>query len=275
MSNTATLEKTIHRSGSTLHYWLTGPEDGPPVIFTHGATMDYRMFDAQVGAVAVKGYRVLAWDIRGHGRSKPIGDGFSLGRATDDLVAILDGVGFREAVHVGQSFGGFVAQDLTYRHPERVRALVLIGSSSITTPPNRQEQLTLKLTPTLFKLWPAEDFRRLVAKNTAVKPEVQAYAQQAIGAISREEFLDIWEGVRSSLREEESYRTGKPLLLTHGDHDWIGNIAKAAPEWAAREPDCHYEVIPGAGHNANQDNPEFFNRLLLDFLKQRAPVRAV
>jgi len=61
------------------------------------------------------------------------------------------------------------------------------------------------------------------------------------------------------------------LLLTHGERDGTGNIRKVAPHWAAREPHCRSVVIPGAGDCANQDNPEFFNRLLLDFLSEHAP----
>ncbi len=58
-----------------------------------------------------------------------------------------------------------------------------------------------------------------------------------------------------------------PFLLTHGGHDGTGSIRKQAPTWAAYEPDVKYVVIPDAGHNANQDNPEFFNRALREFMK--------
>lgn len=231
------------------------------------------MFNAQVPAVAAEGYRVLTWDVRGHGQSKPIGDGFSLGIATGDLLSILEQVSFREVVQVGQSFGGFIAQEFTYHHPERVRALAMIGSSNITTPLKRGERFALGLTPALFKFWPEENFRKLVAKNTAMTSEVQEYARDAIDALSKKEFLEIWQGITSSFRDEPEYRIQKPLLLTHGENDRSGTIAKATPNWAALEPDCRYEVVPEAGHNANQDNPVFFNRLLLDFLEQRAPAQ--
>lgn len=266
MSKESETEQTIHRLGSTLHYWLTGPEVGPLVVFTHGATMDHRMFDEQVPTIVAEGYRVLTWDIRGHGQSKPIGEGFSLEIVTGDLLAILDELGYWETIHVAQSFGGFIAQELTYRHPEIVRILALIGSSSITTPLKKRERLALWLTPMLFKFWPENNFRKLVANNTAVTSEVQEYARSAIDALSKEEFLEVWQGVTRSFREEEDYQIRKPLLLTHGERDQSGNIAKAMPDWASRELNCRYEIVPDAGHNANQDNPEFFNRLLLDFL---------
>jgi 3-oxoadipate enol-lactonase len=274
MSNVGTVEKTLRRSGSTIHYWLTGPEDGRLVTFTPGASMDHRMFDEQVSVVASAGYRVLTWDVRGHGLSKPIGEGFSLPAVVEDLLALMDLSGYERAVFVGQSFGGYVAQETLFRHPDRVEALALIGSTNITVLPSRLEYWALKLSPIMFGLWPWGNLRKQIARNTALRPEVRSYAYEATGMLSQEEFVTVWKAVADALHEEPGYRIERPLLLTHGEHDRTGIVAKAAPEWAAREPDCRYEVVPGASHNANQDNPAFFNRLLLEFLEQRASARA-
>jgi pimeloyl-ACP methyl ester carboxylesterase len=274
MSNAGTVEKTLQRSGSTIHYWLTGPENGRLVTFTPGASMDHRMFDEQVSVVASAGYRVLTWDVRGHGLSKPIGEGFSLPAVVEDLLALMDLSGHEKAVFVGQSFGGYVAQETLFRYPDRVEALALIGSTNITVLPSRLEYWALKLSPIMFRLWPWGNLRKQIAKNTALKPEVRSYAHAATGMLSKEEFVAVWKAVADALHEEPGYRIERPLLLTHGEYDRMGIVAKTAPEWAGREPDCRYEVVPGASHNANQDNPAFFNRLLLEFLEQRAPALA-
>lgn len=272
MSKVGKVRRTVQRSGSTLHYWLSGPEDGRLVTFTPGASMDHRMFDEQVPAVASAGYRVLTWDVRGHGQSKPIGENFHVSAVADDLFALMELLGREKAVFVGQSFGGYVAQEALFRHPERVEAMALIGCTDITVLPSKLEYWALKLSPIMFRLWPDGNLRKQIAKNTAVKPEVRDYAYEATRMLSKKEFVAVWEAVASVLHEEPGHRIERPLLLTHGEHDRTGIVAKVAPEWAEREPDCRYEVIPGAGHNANQDNPAFFNRLLLDFLAQHAPV---
>lgn len=264
-------EGTLQRAGSTIHYWLTGPENGPLVTFTHGASMDHRMFREQVPAVAARGYRVLTWDVRGHGVSKPLGENFSVPAIAEDLRAIIDLLGYEKAVLAGQSFGGYVCQEFLLHYPERVEALVVVGSTCITALTSRLELLALKLSPLMFKMWPEGNLKKLIAKNTAIKPEVQGYAYEAVQRLSKAEFLTVWKAVANSLHEEPHHRVNRPFLLTHGEHDRAGNIAKTAPGWAEREPDCRYEVIPDAGHNANQDNPEFFNRVLLEFLNERAP----
>ena len=65
----------VKRKGCPIHFWLAGEADKPLVIFTHGASADHRMFDAQVSMLA-KDYRVMTWDVRGHGESQPMGEGF-------------------------------------------------------------------------------------------------------------------------------------------------------------------------------------------------------
>jgi 3-oxoadipate enol-lactonase len=145
---------TLGKSDSLIHYWIVGPKDAPVVVLTHGASMDHRMFDDQLEILLDAGYRVLSWDIRGHGISKPIGTEFSTSIVVDDLVAILDRHGINTCVPVGQSFGGYVSQELLFRHPERVTAIGVIGSTDITKIPPTLENIALKLSPYLFRIWP-------------------------------------------------------------------------------------------------------------------------
>lgn len=265
-------EGVLERAGSKIHYWTAGPDDAPLVAFTPGATMDHRMFDAQVGPVLGAGYRVLTWDPRGHGLSKPIGLDLTVRSAAEDLLALLDIVGADRAALVGQSFGGNVAQELVFSHPERVGALVVIGCTCNTLMPSRMGLLALELSPLVFRLWPYGDLKKRVANAVSEKPEVREYARDAVGLVSRKEFLTIWRAVADALHDEPGYRIDHPLLITHGERDRLGNIAAIAPAWTARDPNSRRVEIPAAGHNANQDNPAFFNQLLLDFLTDHRPV---
>ena len=86
--NSPVTEHILERQGAPLHYWIEGPEDCPVVICTHGATVDHRMFVAQLSALTPK-YRVLTWDVRGHGLSRPLGTRFSFDDCIDDLLAIM------------------------------------------------------------------------------------------------------------------------------------------------------------------------------------------
>jgi 3-oxoadipate enol-lactonase len=263
-------EHIIQRPGCTIHYWLGGKENAPLLAFLHGATMDHRMFDEQVKAFE-DDYRILVWDERGHGASRPLSSSFVLADCADDLIAILDQIKVNKVTLVGQSMGGYIAQEVYRRYPERVAAMVIIGAVNITFAYSKAEVWTVKLSLPLLNVWPYGNFTRTVAKSISIKPDVQAYALATINQLSRAEFLTIWKAVTLVISEKgvPGHHINVPFLLTHGDYDGTGSIRKQAPTWAAYEPDVQYVVIPDAGHNANQDNPTFFNRALEEFLTAR------
>jgi 3-oxoadipate enol-lactonase len=263
-------EETLERPSCTIHYWLGGREDGPLLVFLHGATMDHCMFDAQVQAFADK-YRILVWDARGHGASRPLGSSFVLADCADDLIAILDHLNVKQAVLVGQSMGGYVAQEVYFRHSERVAAMVIIGAVNIAFAYSKTDVWMVKLSLPLLNVWPYNNLARTIAKSISIKPDVQTYALATIKQLSPKEFLTIWKAVTLVISERgyPGHHINVPFLLTHGDHDGTGSIRKQAPTWAAYEPDVKYVVIPDAGHNANQDNPTSFNQALREFLQSR------
>ncbi len=261
------------RGGCPVHAWVDGGTTAPMVVLLHGAGMDHRMFDAQVGPLLAAGYRVMTLDQRGHGRSRPLGEvPLSVADLAGDVLALADEVAAPRLALVGQSLGGFVAQHLAVHHPERVTTLVTIGSSCTTTALPPHERYLLRSSLTWFRYWPWQDLRRRSARATAVTPAAQAYAHEAMGLLTKEDFLQVWRAVTEAIQPVAGHRAVHPLLLTHGDRDNTGTVRKSVATWAAQEPGATYVVVPDAGHNANQDNPEHVNRVLLDHLQRYVPV---
>jgi pimeloyl-ACP methyl ester carboxylesterase len=259
----------LERQGCPIHYWLGGPEDRPLLVMMHGATVDHRMFNAQA-ADLMGDYRVLVWDARGHGKSQPIGDGFDILTCARDMLAILDSLGVEKAILIGQSMGGLIGQHLYRTAPERVRAMVVIGTTPIAKGYPKMEVLALKATMPLFNLWPYKHFIKTVANAIGLKQETRDYALEAIAQIEHRDFLTIWKAVTLIVDEKgiPEFVHDIPLLLIHGDADKSGTIARDMPLWAAWEPDVTYDVIPNAAHNANQDNPEAANKIIREFLSK-------
>ncbi|HEY3993153.1 MAG TPA: alpha/beta hydrolase [Ktedonobacteraceae bacterium] len=184
-------------------------------------------------------------------------------------LAIVDHLGYQQACFVGQSVGSYVSQEVAYLSPERVLALVVIGGYCLTMPipqflSNRMQRGTDNV--------PFSEFKQFMADTVGIRPEVKAYAEAACAP------LETWIAMRKAIphffHEDVDYRLPMPFLLTHGVQDALEEIKEQAALWAQREPNCRYIVIPDAGHNANQDNPAFFNHVFLAFLHHHVPLAA-
>jgi len=254
---------TLERAGCCIHYWTGGNQAGPLVVFTHGATIDHHEWDATLPLVGEK-FRILTWDVRGHGLSRP--GPFSLQEAEADLLAILDQLQVRQAIFLGHSMGGNLHQEFVFHHPQRVQAMAFLDCTWNFQQLTRMEKFGLSLAGPIFKVYP---YNLLVDQSlaaTAISKESQDLLRTSMGSLSKAEFIQIMLATSSCLHYEPGYQINKPLLLMVGDQDATGNIRKVMPIWASHEPDCRLEIIPNARHAPNLDNPEHFHRLLLEFL---------
>jgi len=265
--STSPFEKTLVRDGCGVHYWVAGALEAPLVVFTHGAGIDHREWEAVMPAVASH-YTTVTWDVRAHGASRPNTKPFSIPLVTDDLVALLDELGAAQAILVGHSMGGNIVQEVIFRHPARVQAAVLLGCANNIGQLTAMERLQIRLSRPLFALYPYDLLRRQSADISADRPEVRTYVNEAMGQMTKEEFITVLLALLRNLHEEPSYTIPVRFLLSHGEHDRTGNIRRASPGWAKQEPQCEYVVVPDAGHMANMDNAAFFNQMLGRFLQQ-------
>ena len=134
--------------------------------------MDYRMFEVQKTLVA-REYRVLLWDVHGHGQSRPLGMGgvFSLRTVIDDLLAIIDQLGYQQACFVGLSFGTLITQELAFLYPERVTALVVIGGYCLTM--RIPQSLGLRRQQGEASSMSDREFKQSIANMVGIRPEVK------------------------------------------------------------------------------------------------------
>ncbi|MBB6347682.1 alpha/beta fold hydrolase [Nonomuraea muscovyensis] len=267
------LPSVLSLQGCDLRYADSGG-DGVPLVFSHGAGADHVMFDGQREYFRARGYRVVTWDMRGHGLSRPAGARFTAERAIADLRALIDHLALDRPVLVGQSLGGNLGQAIVRRHPDLARALIVIGATWNTPPLSWKERLLLKAAAPSLSMIPAKDLPRLMAEASAVSEAARADARRAFSRLSKKEFVQVWRATVEFLTPDPGYRTPVPLCLIRGEQDRTGNIATAMPAWAKAEG-VEEVVIPGAGHIANQDDPQAVNEAIEEFLRTvSAPKRA-
>src|SRR5919202_493664 len=128
-SNLRGRELELPGRGRTPVWELPGPAHSPTLLLLHGLGSTALRNWATALPRLSREFPVLAFDQRGHGRGIPLSDGLRLGELADDAAAVLEEAGVGRAIAVGYSMGGFVAQRLWQRHPQRVTGLVLCATA--------------------------------------------------------------------------------------------------------------------------------------------------
>jgi len=139
-------ERTVTtHDGGALRVIEAGAPDAPPIVLAHGVTLSNRVWVRQLAALPGRGFRVVAYEHRGHGESSVGEAGHSVANLALDLRAVLETLDLRDAVVVGHSMGGVAAQALAIEHPEivasRVRGIVLLSSLAYTPFGSRTTQV--------------------------------------------------------------------------------------------------------------------------------------
>jgi pimeloyl-ACP methyl ester carboxylesterase len=269
--STDTERRELVRPGATIAYWVSGPERAPVVVLLHGATLDHQAWHAQVDDLAGR-YRVVLPDLRGHGES-PLTGHFRFDDAVDDIAALLDEVDTGTPLVVGGlSLGGNIAQEIVYRDPGRVDALVVADSTCNTAARHPlAAPLTIAALSTML-LGGRERFMERAAAVTSPREDVRRYVLDANEERTAVEVVQILASLLDqALHPEPEYRLPVPTLLINGADDPVGDIVTGSLEWAARDPMVEHVVIPGAGHASNQDNPAAFNAAVAAFLDRVLP----
>jgi len=256
--------KTISTNRGIVHYWVDGDAD-KTILFTHGANMDHGMFHQQTAHFA-KNYKVISWDVPAHGLSRPYKD-FSLQHAADDLIQILDAEHTGQAHLAGQSMGGYISQIAALKYPDRVRSLTSVDSSPIQLSYyTKMDRWLLAINPALVLFYPHKYLIKTIAAGTGLDQAVQSYALEVLKTLTTSEIAFIMDRVYKGLRPyKQDHRLNCPILIVYGERDTIRKMKEYGEHWAKRE-DRELKVIPGAGHNANQDKPVEFNQVLEGFL---------
>jgi pimeloyl-ACP methyl ester carboxylesterase len=244
------------RDGVGLHYEVHG--EGPVILLSHGYSATSEMWRGQVEALS-KHHRLVTWDMRGHGRSDYPEDpaAYSEPATVADMAAILDAVGAETAIVGGLSLGGYMSLAFNRVHPERVRGLLIID----TGPGYRNDEARAGWNATAIRTaerYEAEGLGRLAAGSPEMRMSkhrnAEGLAKAARGMLTQRD-----PAVLNSLTTIQV-----PALVLVGADDTP--FLAASDYMAAKIPGAVKAVIPKAGHAANIDQPEAFNRAVLDFL---------
>lgn len=262
-------------NGATLHYDDHGPVTGPVVLLIHGHPFNRTLWTPQSRALAAAGYRVIVPDLRGYGASDVTPGKVYLSDFADDLIGLLDLLTVDQAVIGGVSMGGQIAMETHRRYAGRIRALILSDTSALPETPEGKtwrNHLADRLLAEGMAGYADDVIDKMLATyNVTALPAVAAHVLGMMRATDP-------RGAAAALRgraERPDYRDTLaaarcPVLVVVGADDVYTPVADA--EAISRlAPRSVLSVIDGAGHLPGAEQPERFNRVLLDFLRTQAP----
>jgi pimeloyl-ACP methyl ester carboxylesterase len=257
--------------GVRLFYRDTGGS-GTPVVLLHANTGSSRVWEYQIPAFTAAGYRVIAFDRRGWGRTEvePAAQHASQGRdergtAADDLRALLDNLGIQRIHLVGTAGGGFVALDFAVSYPERLRSLVVANSIGGVQDADFLE-LNQRLRPPQFGALPPEirevgpSYRAANLEGTKRWVELEKISRPP-GPLAPAQPL------RNHLTFSLLETIQTPTLLLTGDSDLFAP-PPLVRMFAAHLKGAEVVIVPEAGHSTYWEQPDVFNRVVLQFLSK-------
>ena len=274
-------EITSH-DGGTLHVIERGT--GRPLLLIHGVTLQAGVWSPQFHLMADR-YRILALDVRGHGKSVAGSDGFGRTVSARDVATVLDHFDLHDAIIVGHSMGGMITMEFAGDFPdelaERVAGLVFMDTAAHQILPKAVLPIAKTLGKRVHNRFnagrpvPQRQFgdddlswfmtRIAFGSNPSAKAvaQVRDYLEEVPQSTSLPSWIDLLDhDAREALRA-----TKTPSLILVGSRDLLTPVF-AAKRIASFLPDASFEVLEGAGHQLMQERPHEVARLIDDFAAQ-------
>ena len=259
-----------------VHYELAGPPEGPAVVLVHGFSVPYYIWDPTVAALVHSGFRVLRYDLYGRGYSDRPNVAYDADLYDRQLLGLLSALAIPGPVDlVGLSMGGPIVVTFAGRHPERVRALVLLDSSYhearrppvwlgapllgeyymtvLVAPSLAEGQLADFYQPERFPDWP-EKYR--------VQMQYQGFRRALLSTMQNYTTRDV----RGEF--ERIGKSGRPVLLLWGEADQSVPLP-VSEEILRAIPQAEFHLIQEAGHLPHYERPEVVNPILVGFLQTK------
>lgn len=261
------MEMTINNQ--TISYTDEGPDNAPAIILIHGFPLNKSMWNKQV-EILLENYRVIAYDIRGHGNSTAGTDSFSIELFVADLLGLMNTLKIETAILCGLSIGGYIALNAMEKFPKRFNALILCDTNCLADTPEAAEKRIISIERIQEKglvQYANESLKNLFAPESFVtnKEKIDVVKEMIMGTSAQSLSNTLYA---LAIRKETCTNLAIikiPVLILVGKEDLI------TPPEAAREMHKYIKgsilkIIEHAGHLSNIENSYDFNDQLSKFI---------
>jgi pimeloyl-ACP methyl ester carboxylesterase len=246
--------------------------EGEPLMLIAGLGSDCGSWEAVAGELA-RHFRVIALDNRGCGRSSTPEEEYSIRDLADDAAGLLEALGVPRAHVLGHSMGGFIAQEMAIRHPERVSRLILAGTSLRSSRRNNEmfEDFARRLRTEDYSDWLRSWVPWLFSRECRDRPSFTENFVAAGAAYPYRQTADGFAGQVGALRGFDARgRAGEIMsktLVLEGELDVLITPEEAIA-LAGEIPGCRSRLLQGVGHSLHVEAPERFADTVLTFLRK-------
>ena len=247
-------------------YHRPGNTNKGHIIFYHGACGRSQMWAHQYDAF--EGFNLYFVNVRGQGES-PMKVGLpDLEGAVQDVDAILSYFQLDKVILVGHSWGGNPLQEYTYRHPERVLALVMVDSWGQHRYLSDKERNRIKYSSLMYKTIPWKLIADKNSKMCTDNPITRELVKTAIIETGRDVFLNLGITGFLAVHEIEGYQGNPPMLLVRGENDFPKHLKMIYDGIIALNPNARQVTISDSKHQPMNDHPEEFNQIIGEFFEE-------
>lgn len=247
-------------------YHRPGSSSKGHIIFYHGACGRSQMWAHQYDTF--EGFDLYFVNVRGQGES-PMKVGLpELEGAVQDVDAILSYFHLDKVILVGHSWGGNPLQEYTYRHPERVLALVMVDSWGQHRYLSDKERNRIKYSSLVYKTIPWKVIADKNSKMCTDNPITRELVKTAIIETGRDVFLNLGITGFLAVHEIEGYHGNPPMLLVRGENDFPKHLKMIYDGIIALNPNARQVTISDSKHQPMNDHPKEFNQIIGEFFEE-------
>ncbi len=245
--------------------------EGKPLVFVHGAAGSHDNWHPQVKYFSDR-FRVITYDVRGHGKSGGSDRKYSCALFADDLNALLTTLGIEQPIIGGLSLGGMVSQEYAVKYHENLAGLIL-ADTAVATALTWTDKLQKWSFPASLVKWyirrkDPEDYARWSFKYFNMKEEIREYLIQEQLRMNQAEFLKLIDAIYGfELLDLASIKVPTLVVLGENERKAVFPHADKMIELIEKSKKV---IIPGAGHASNLENPQEFNRVLNEFFMENS-----
>ncbi|MET1079054.1 MAG: alpha/beta hydrolase [Pseudomonas sp.] len=254
------------QDGCQLHYEEYG--QGAPVLLLHGLGSSTLDWEYQT-PVLIPHYRVIALDLRGHGRSDKPDEAYSIAGFAEDVVALIEHLALGPVHLIGISMGGMVGFQLAVQNVDLLASLTIINSGPEVKVRGPRDVVELAKRWALSRLLSLETIAKGLGRRLFPKPsqvELRLKIERRWPRNDKRAYLASLDAIIGWGVREHLAQITCPTLVVTGDRDYTPVARKEA--YVRELPNARLAVLDDSGHASPMDQPERFNQLLLDFLEE-------